>query len=127
MPFDPTRPLPSDTLQNIQATGVGRASMGRLWAAVWGGVAASVALVATHHWWWLAFWPLCVAAFAGYGLATKEVQRLDILHHPSHTRRAVLSAARGALLGVLATSAFAGLATLVGLLLGVSWLIEMIG
>ena len=127
MAFDPTRPLPSDTLQNIQATGVGRASMGRLWAAVWGGVAAAGVLVAIRGWWWLAFWPLCVAAFAAYGLATKEAQRLDIIHHPSTSRRAVLSATRGALLGVLATSAFAGLATLVGLLLGVPWLIEMIG
>ena len=126
MAFDPIHPLPSDTLQNIQATGVGRASLGRLWAAVWSGVVAAGVLVATHGWWWLAFWPLCVAAFAGYGLVTKEVQRLDIVHHPSNTRRAVLSAARGALLGVLATSAFAGLATLVGLLLGVDWLIEMI-
>jgi len=126
MAFDPTRPLPSDTLQNIQATGVGRASLGRLWAAVWSGVVAAGVLVATHGWWWLAFWPLCVAALGGYGLVTKEAQRLDIVHDPSNTRRAVLAAARGALLGVLATSAFAGLATLVGLLLGVDWLIEMI-
>ena len=126
MPFDPAHPLPSVTLQNIQATGVGRASTGRLWVAVWGGLIVAGVLVATRGWWWLAFWPLCVAALGGYGLATKEAQRLDLVHHPSTTRRAVLSATRGALLGVLATSAFAGLATLVGLLLGVEWLMEMV-
>lgn len=126
MPFDPAHPLPSITLQNIQATGVGRASTGRLWAAVWSGLALAGLLVATRGWWWIAFWPLGVAAFAGYGLASKEAQRLDILHHPSTTRRAVLSAARGALLGVLATSVVVGIATLVGLLLRVEWLLEMI-
>lgn len=126
MPFDRTHPLPSITLQNIQATGVGRASTGRLWAAVWCGLSATAALLATRGWWWAAFWPLCVAALGGYGVAAKEAQRLDIAHDPANGRRILLSAARGALLGVLAASALAGLATLVGLLLGVNWLLDTI-
>ncbi|HET7458559.1 MAG TPA: hypothetical protein VFJ74_12990 [Gemmatimonadaceae bacterium] len=126
MPFDRAHPLPSITLQNIQATGVGRASAGRLWAAVWCGLAATAALLASRGWWWLAFWPLCLAALGGYGIAAKEAQRLDLAHDPSNGRRAMLAATRGALLGVLAATAVAGLATLVGLLLRVDWLIDTI-
>ena len=125
MPFDPAHPLPSNTLQNIRATGAGQASLGRLWAAVWVGVATSIALAGSRGW-WLAFWPACVASLGAYGVAAKESQRLDITHHPSRRRRAALQIARGALLGVLAACAIAGTVLLTGVLIGTEWVINMI-
>ena len=125
MPFDPAHPLPSNTLQNIRATGVGQASLGRLWIAVWVGVATAIALAGSRAW-WLAFWPVCVASLGAYGVAAKESQRLDIAHHPSRTRRAWLQIARGAALGVLFACAVAGTIVLTGVLVRADWVLEMI-
>lgn len=125
MAFDPAHPLPSNTLQNIRATGVGQASLGRLWAAVWVGVATAIVLLGSRAW-WLAFWPVCVASLGAYGVAAKEGQRLDITHHPSLTRRAWLQVARGAALGVLAACAIAGTVVLTGVLVRADWVLEMI-
>ena len=125
MAFDPAHPLPSTTLQNIRATGVGQASLGRLWVAVWVGLATAIALAGSRGW-WLAFWPACVASLGLYGVAAKASQRLDIAHHPSRTRRAWLQVARGAALGVLAACAIAGLVLLTGVLVSAEWVINMI-
>ena len=125
MPFDRAHPLPSNTLQNIRATGVGQASLGRLWFAVWLGVATAVALAGSRAW-WLAFWPTCVASLGAYGVAAKEGHRLDITHHPSRSRRAWLQVARGASLGVLAACAIAGSVLLTGVLVRADWVLDLI-
>ena len=125
MPFDPSHPLPSNTLQNIRATGVGQASLGRLWVALWGGGVAAAA-VANTDLWWLAFWPAALAALGAYGVLAKEAQRLQIAHHPSRRRRVVLRVASGAALGVALACAIAGAAVAVGALLGVEWVLEML-
>ena len=125
MPFDRTHPLPSITLQNIRATGVGQASLGRLWGAVWVGVAAAIALAGSSVW-WLAFWPVCVATLGAYGVAAKETQRLDIAHEPAPARRAWLQVARGASLGVLLACAIAGTTLLVGVLVRANWVLDLV-
>lgn len=125
MPFDRAHPLPSITLQNIRATGVGQASLGRLWAAVLMGVMATIGMAGTKVW-WLAFWPACIAALGAYGVAAKATQRLDIAHDHSFTRRAWLSVARGAALGVLLACAIAGAVMLFGALMKVDWVLDLI-
>jgi len=125
MPFDRSHPLPSITLQNIRATGVGQASLGRLWAAVAMGGLAAAGMAGTRVW-WLAFWPVCIAALGAYGVAAKETQRLDLAHDHSFGRRAWLSVARGAALGVLLACAIAGAVMLIGALMRVNWVLDLI-
>lgn len=125
MSFDPAHPLPSNTLQNIRATGVGQASLARLWGAVWVGGCGVAALAGTRAW-WLASWPAALAAFGLYGVAEKERQRLDITHHPSVRRRAWLRVASGAALGVMAACALAGALVVLGILIGVDWVLELV-
>ncbi|MFL5576313.1 MAG: hypothetical protein ACJ79S_10140 [Gemmatimonadaceae bacterium] len=125
MPFDRAHPLPSSTLQNIKATGVGQASLGRLWAAVWIGACGVIALPRMGAW-WLVFWPAALGAFGLYGVAAKERQRLDIVHHPSLRRRAWLRVASGAALGVMVACALAGAVVVLGMLVGVDRLLDLL-
>jgi hypothetical protein len=125
VPFDPARPLPSATLQNIRATGVGQASLGRLWGAVWLGGAGALALARTEAW-WLALWPAALAAFGLYGVAEKERQRLDVTHHPSVRRRAWLRVASGAALGVVVACALAGVVVVLCLLVGAERVLDAV-
>jgi hypothetical protein len=121
--FDPAHPLPSKTVHMVRITGVGQASPARLRVCLLAAIALSLYFLLLSGSWWLGPWPLCLAAFSGWGLATKRVQSLDINHAEAPTLRAVLYATQGAAITLGVASALVGLTVLVGSAMRWQWVV----
>ena len=121
--FDPADPLPSKTVHMVRCTGVGQASPLRLRVCLAVAMALAVYFLLLSPSWWLSPWPLCLAAFSGWGLATKRVQALDIAHDPAPTLRAVLYASQGAAITLGVASALVGLTILIGTAMRWEWVL----
>jgi hypothetical protein len=107
--FNPAAPVPRKTLQNIMATGAGQAATRPLvLAAVLGTTGAlAILLFLTEHW-PIATPLVCVACFGSWGLATKQVYVLDVLHRRAPTLRFWLGVARTTALTIGVAAAVIG-------------------
>lgn len=121
--FDPAHPLPSKTVHMVRITGVGQASQVRLRICLVAAIALSLYFLLLSSSWWLGPWPLCLAAFSGWGLATKRVQALDIEHADAPTLRAVLYATQGAAIALGVASALVAVTILVGTAMRWQWVL----
>jgi hypothetical protein len=121
--FDPANPLPSKTVHMVRITGVGQASPVRLRVCLLAAIALFLYFFLLSGSWWLGPWPLCLAAFSGWGLATKRVQALDIEHAEAPTLRAVLYATQGAAIALGVASALVGLTILAGTAMRWEWVL----
>ena len=109
--------LPRKTLGDVMATGAGQAEWGRLYAATVSCTFGALLILLLWPAWWLAATPLvCVASFAGWGLAAQKTIALDRQQIAAPTWRAMLQLARmgTAMVGALAAFAmiFGGFALL---------------
>jgi hypothetical protein len=111
--FNPAIPLPRKSLRDVMATGAAQAEWGRLYAATVGGTFGALAILMLFPSWWLAATPLiCVASFAGWGLAAQKTLELDRKQIAAPSLRAMLHLARA---GASATGALSALALLFGI------------
>jgi hypothetical protein len=99
------------------ATGAGQAEWGRLYAATVSCTVGALVILLLWPAWWLASTPLvCIASFAGWGLAAQKTIELDRRQLAAPKWRAMLQLARAAtaLIGGLAAFAliFGGFALL---------------
>jgi hypothetical protein len=115
--FDRRNPLGRTTLQNIAVTGAGQASPRRLWGTVVGAVGVSVAMIVTHHRFFLTL-PLALGAFAVYGLALQHLHVLDARQARSTGLRRVLTAVAALAVAVASLSLLAAVALLIARGLG---------
>ncbi|HUF29239.1 MAG TPA: hypothetical protein VMM77_01150 [Gemmatimonadaceae bacterium] len=107
--FNPAIPLPRNTLGNVMATGVGRAEWGRLYYATVGGTFGALLILLLAPTWWLAATPLlCVASFAGWGLAAQTSLHLDRKQIRAPSMRLSLQVVRAVAMATCALSALAG-------------------
>ena len=110
--FTPAIRLPRKTLGDVMATGVGQAEWGRLYAATVSCTFGALLILLLLPSWWLAATPLiCVASFAGWGLAAQKTIALDRKQVAAPSLRASLQFARGL---ASVTSALAALAMIFG-------------
>lgn len=87
--------LPSKTLGAVMATGVGQAEWGRLYAATVSCTFGALLILLLVPSWWLAATPLiCIASFAGWGLAAQKTIALDRKQIPAPALRMSLQIAR---------------------------------
>ena len=108
--FNPAMPLPRNTLGDVMATGVGRAEWGRLYYATVGGTFGALLVLLLIPSWWLASTPLiCIASFAGWGLAAQKSLQLDRKQIRAPSLRLTLQLMRTIAMGTCALSALAGL------------------
>jgi hypothetical protein len=108
--FNPAMPLPRNTLGDVMATGVGRAEWDRLYYATVGGTFGALLVLLLVPTWWLASTPLlCVASFAGWGLAAQKSLQLDRKQVRAPSLRLTLQLVRTFAMGTCALSAVAGL------------------
>jgi hypothetical protein len=116
--FNPAVPLPRKTLSNMMATGAGHADWGRLYWTTVGGTFGALVILLLLPGWWLAATPLvCVASFAGWGLAAQKTIALDRRQRAAPSLRFSLQFARGAAALTGALSALAGLFGAVAMLM----------
>lgn len=89
--------LPRKTLGDVMATGVGQAEWGRLYAATVSCTFGALLILLIVPTWWLAATPLiCIASFAGWGLAAQKTIALDRRQARAPSLRASLQLARAA-------------------------------
>lgn len=106
--------LPRKTLGDVMATGVGQAEWGRLYAATVVCTFGALVILLMVPTWWLAATPLvCVASFAGWGLAAQKTIALDRRQLAAPSLRMSLQFARAA---ASVTGALAALAMVFGVL-----------
>lgn len=112
--FNPALPLPRKSLRDVMATGAAQAEWGRLYAACVGGTFGALAILLLLPAWWLAATPLiCLASFAGWGLAAQKTIELDRRQQRAPSTRAALHFARWL---ASATGALSALALLFGII-----------
>jgi hypothetical protein len=106
--------LPRKTLGDVMATGVGQAEWGRLYAATVACTFGALLILLLLPSWWLAATPLiCVASFAGWGLAAQKTIALDRKQVSAPSLRVTLQIARAA---ASVTGALSALAMVFGVL-----------
>ena len=110
--FNPAVPMPRKSLRDVMATGAARAEWGRLYAATVGGTFGALAILLLLPGWWLAATPfICIASFAGWGLAAQKSIELDRRQRAAPGLRASLAFAR---MAAAATGALSALALVFG-------------
>lgn len=116
--FTPAVPLPRRTLSEIMATGAGRAEFGRLFTATMVGTFGALAVLLVMPAWWIVSTPLiCVAAFAGWGIAARKTLELDRRHLSAPSLRLSLQFVRVVAASTGALAALTGLFGTLALLL----------
>ena|SRR5690606_15430710 len=100
--------LPSKTLGAVMATGVGQAEWGRLYVATVTCTFGALLILLLLPSWWVAATPLiCIASFAGWGLAAQKTIALDRQQISAPALRVSLQVARTAAAVTGALSALA--------------------
>ncbi len=127
MAFDPSNPLPRRTLFDIAATGPGQASASRLWASFGVAALAAAGLFLFARYWWLGFWPTCLASFALWGIAAKATHALDVRHAEESTKRLFLRLLRTGAIALGTASLALAVVLLVGTTLEWGWLMDAVG
>jgi hypothetical protein len=116
--FNPAVPLPRKTLNDVLATGAGRAESGRLYSAFVCGCLMAFAILFAFPTWWMAATPfICVACFGGWGLAAQRTHALDRAQRSARRVRTALRLVRAVAAATGSLAALAGFFGTIALLM----------